>query len=76
MTTTKRKTNVQVVKQMMEHSAYGALAQIFIMDALAKHSKAVSETDPSKFESGLISGAAWVGVAKEIHKTLGDHFKQ
>ena len=75
MATSKRKTNVQVVKQMMEHSVYGALAQIFVMDALAKMAKATSEADPAQIESPLISGKAWVGVAKEIHETLEAHFK-
>ncbi len=70
----KRKTNVQVVKQIMEFSNYGPIAQLFVMDALSKFAEKVSKADPAEVGNGLISGEAWVGVAKEIKQTLDTHF--
>lgn len=65
-------TNVQFVKKMMEYSDYGALAQLFIMDALAKQSKA---TAFAKLEDlgpadGLVRRESWKGVAAEIYNKL------
>jgi hypothetical protein len=68
----KPQTNVQFVKSIMEVSKYGPLAQLFVLDALDKWSKLISETDPAKVDNALISGEAWVGVAKEIHQKLAE----
>jgi stalled ribosome rescue protein Dom34 len=40
----KPETNVQLVKRLMEFSKYGALSQLFIIDALLKQSEAVSRS--------------------------------
>ena len=66
----KPKTNVQFVRDLMEHSNYGALAQLFVLDALDKWSKIIAESDPAKGDSPLISGQAWVGVANEIQEKI------
>jgi len=58
---------------MMEYSQYGALAQLFIIDAISKLSAAVSKADPAKMGNGLIDGTAWVGVAKEIRAKMDAH---
>lgn len=66
----KPKTNVQFVKDIMEFSRYGALAQVFVIDALDKWSKKISEVDPAQVDSAMVNGEAWVGVAKEIQEKL------
>lgn len=66
----KPQTNVQFVKNLMEHSQYGALAQLFVLDALDKWSKKVAEATPSELDSPMISGHAWLGVAKEIQEKI------
>lgn len=66
----KPKTNVQFVRDLMEFSRYGALAQIFVIDALDKWSKKISECDPAQVDSAMINGEAWVGVAKEIQRKI------
>lgn len=68
----KPKTNVQFVSDMMEFSRYGALAQIFVIDALDKWSKKISECDPAQVDSAMINGEAWVGVAKEIQQKIAE----
>ncbi|WP_439357888.1 hypothetical protein [Bradyrhizobium sp. DASA03007] len=66
----KPKTNVQFVTDLMEFSRYGALAQVFVIDALDKWSKKISEVDPAQVDSAMINGEAWVGVAKEIQQKI------
>jgi hypothetical protein len=63
-------TNVEFVTRLMEFSNYGALAQIFVIEALRRWSDLVAEAEPAKVDSPMISGHAWVGVAKEIKAKL------
>ena len=66
----KPQTNVEFVTNMMEFSRFGALAQVFIIQAIDQYSKRVAEADPATIDGGFISGQAWVGVAKEIQQKL------
>ena len=61
-----RKTNSEFVDDLMNYSPHGALAQVFIMEAIRKYSEQVAEADPKIFEGGFIDGPAWQGVAKDI----------
>lgn len=72
----KQKTNVEVVVDLMEFSRYGALSQMFVMDALAKHARHVADAPPEAFESmkgGFINPVAWQGVAREIAEKLAPY---
>ena len=67
-------TNVEFVTELMQFSRYGVLAQMFVIDALTKHSAAVAATDnPYAFSTGLFDGQAWVACAKDIKRQLYDH---
>ncbi|MGE8454411.1 MAG: hypothetical protein ACN6OP_28140 [Pseudomonadales bacterium] len=68
-----RKTNIQMVTELMEYSRFGGLAQAFVMDALAKHADRVATSDPDTLDTAFLSGHAWVGVAKEIKSKLDAH---
>jgi hypothetical protein len=71
---TKRKTNTALVRGIMEHSRYGALAQMFVIDALVKHADAVAKSTPSDYpENSWIHPEGWIGVAKEIKTALDEH---
>ena len=59
-------TNTQFVSDLMEFSRHGALAQIFVIDAIQKHAEHVAAADPSSINHALISGEGWVSVAREI----------
>ena len=63
-------TNIEKVQHIMEYSSYGALAQLFVMDALHKWSERVSKASSDDVGNGVVSGEAWIGVAKEIHDKL------
>lgn len=66
----RRKTNQQILRQITCFSAYGALAEIFVMAAVEKYAEACAAADPKTFDNALISGAAWQGVAVEIRDIL------
>lgn len=74
----KRMTNTQKVREIMEFSKYGALAQMFIIDAISTAANKVAETTPDQYKKedwGFVSVEAWIGVAKEIKGKLEEHFK-
>jgi hypothetical protein len=66
----KSKDNISFVRDLMNHSKYGALAQLFVLDALDKWSEMVSKAEPASVDNAMINGHAWVGVAKEIKEKL------
>ncbi|WP_316196646.1 hypothetical protein [Bradyrhizobium sp. SZCCHNS3053] len=68
----KRTDNVTFVKELMNFSKFGALSEIFVIDALAKWSEIIANSDPAKLETPMISGEAWIGVAKEIKAKLDE----
>ena len=66
-------TNVDVVTDIMTFSNHGALAQMFVIDAVVKFSKIVMDTpseEMAMMDNGLVSCAAWKAVAKEINDKL------
>jgi hypothetical protein len=67
-------TNVEFVTRIMEFSNYGALAQLFVLEALRNWADIVAGTDPAKVDTPMISGHAWVGVAREIKAKLEERF--
>lgn len=68
----KRLDNIDFVKELMTRSKYGPLAQIFVIECLDKWSGIVAAEDPKQFDNALISGEAWVAVAKEINQKLAE----
>ncbi len=71
----KNETNVQFVKKTMEFSNYGALAQLFVIDAIQKQADRIAKTPIEELrkafgENAFINPDAWHGVAKEIQAKL------
>lgn len=68
-------TNVGVLVDLMEYSKFGPLAQMFIIDTVARQARAVADADPATaaWDGGLISFEAWQGVAREIADRLDAH---
>jgi hypothetical protein len=71
------KTNVQTVRDMMEVSDYGAMAQLFIMDAISKSARKVAAMSLEEVReafgvSSAVNPDAWHGVAREIARKLGE----
>lgn len=65
-----QQTNVEFVTELMEFSKYGALSQVFVIEALRYYSELISKTVPKDNPLSLIDPKAWHGVAMEIHEKL------
>lgn len=67
-------TNEEFVVELMNFSPYGALSQIFIIEAISYYSKCVidefSEKDLKDQRRSLIDNKAWLGVANYIETRL------
>lgn len=70
-----RKTNAQVVSNIMNYSQYGAMSQAFVMNALLTSAEAVVAGGAEAMPKGsFISPEVWVGVATEIRDKIQAHF--
>lgn len=67
-------TNVEFVAELMEFSAYGALIQAFVLQALERYSAKVASASPDELDTPLVSGRAWHGCAVEIQQKLQQRF--
>lgn len=67
-------TNVQFIRRLMEYSPYGALAQMFVIDAIDKWANHIGNMPPEifqeAFKTDLIHPDAWQGVARDIAKQI------
>lgn len=77
----KPKTNIDFMCDLMDFSRFGALAQMFVIDALSKWSAKVAETPIEELRAAfkntpLINAEAWQGVAREIKDKLDGYFAQ
>jgi hypothetical protein len=63
-------TNIEKVQHIMSSSRYGALAQLFVMDALHKWTGIITKASPAQVDNGFVNPEAWIGVAREIQNTL------
>lgn len=59
----------------MRFSNFGALSQLFIIDAIQKHAERVGAA-PAIPDSPMISGEAWKGVAREIAERFAANYDQ
>lgn len=69
----KRLTNEQFVTELMTFSNYGALSQLFVIEAIAKWSGKIAQCKPEEIDPtgrAWINAEAWVGVAKEIQQRM------
>jgi hypothetical protein len=69
----KRTTNVQAVRRLMEYSKCGALQQAFILTAIEKYAAQCIAAGAAKFDSGLLSGEAWIACATEARDAIAAH---
>ena len=61
--------NVTFVKRLMEFNPAGALAQAFVIEALASYSQSVMKSEPWGDEV-MISFPAWHACARHILKEI------
>lgn len=70
----KRKTNVEFVTSIMEHSNYGAVKQAFIISALDEYSRQVLEDKIDMDEHSIIPPNLWQSIAQEVTNELIEQY--
>jgi hypothetical protein len=71
----KRKTNIQVVNDLMTHSKQGVLMQAFIIEAIAKYAEQTKVAPPWSTDNTFISEAAWRACADEALEAINNRSK-
>src|SRR3954469_22064307 len=73
-------TNVELLVSLCERSKFGALAQMFIVDALRKQVDAVVNADLKKLreqmKDGMITADAWHGVAVDLKRIMDAFYER
>lgn len=70
---TPRKTNEELVSDLMNFSRHGALMQVFVLEALGRYSADCAAADPADLNTPHLSGQAWHGCATEVLQALAEH---
>ena len=66
MKQTKPKTNIQLVRHIMEYSQAGALKQAFVIEALYQYSHQIIEDTTLWPQNSVVSQEAWQLCAREV----------
>ena len=70
----KNETNIEFLTRLMEFSPHGALTQMFVIDAVAKHAQHVATADLTNWPKyGLINPDAWKATAQHILEAFKEH---
>lgn len=70
----KQETNEQFISRIINYSPTGALAQMFIIEAISRYAKAVAAAPP--IENAMIDGGAWKRCAAHIDAEMKLHLGQ
>jgi hypothetical protein len=76
----KKLTNTEIILDIMNNSKHSALAQAFVLEAVANAASEVSRKSPDDFQDDKVlrqtgMGKAWIDVAKEIRGKLSKALK-
>jgi len=65
--------NEALVVDLMNYSPFGALGQVFVVEAIRKWSDLVAASTAKDDTNALVSMETWIAVAKDV-KERCDHF--
>ena len=69
-------TNTEFISRLMDFSKSGPLMQLFIIEAVRKHSeRVVNNADKvrEQMEGGFVSPDAWIAAAQEALDRMNEH---
>ena len=67
-------TNVEFVTRLMEYCPYGALGQVFLIQAIDEYARQVASAATIE-GNDLISGEVWKKVGTWVHRELTARFE-
>lgn len=73
--TAPRKTNIEMVADLMAVSPYGALSEVFVVEAIRHYSEQVASKTPVEDSKALINPVAWHGIAVDIQQRLKENYE-
>ena len=83
MATKKRETNEQIIKRLMNFGPFGAMQQMFIIDAITKAAANFQKMTPEemaelgkKYQNSLVDMESWAKCGKYLGDELDKHYKQ
>lgn len=71
----KRKTNIELVTDLMTHSKHGVLMQAFIIEAIAKYAEQTKVSPPWSKDNTFISEESWRACADEVVEAINNRSK-
>ena len=69
----KRKTNIQIIKGIMET---GPMFQLVVVEAVSKYVEEVYKGDAKNYDNAIISGQAWKAICADIRETLMNAYQE
>jgi hypothetical protein len=70
-----RLTNLEFIEKLMSFSPYGAMVQVFVIEALRSYSAEVVAKPPPKDDPGaFFSMEAWYGIAKDVKRQIDEKY--
>lgn len=70
-----RLSNENFVSLLMSNSEHGALAQVFVVEAIRCYSEMIVSNPVPEDDTSIISGKAWNALANEIHEKVKKRFE-
>lgn len=71
-----RRTNEVMVQDLMRRSEFGAIGQVFIVEAIRYYSEKIANSPtPQTAGEGVISAITWHQIACDVDKRLKENFE-
>jgi hypothetical protein len=70
-----RTTNEEFVADLMAFSKFGALTQVFILEALRFYADVISKTDGKDNPSAMVNPAIWRAIAEEVKSRIDNRYE-
>ncbi len=64
-------SNEDLVLDLLKFSKFGAMGQVFIVEAIRSYADDMAARDPATVGNGLVAGQAWVDIAKDVQARCG-----
>ena len=72
----KKLTNEEFINELMCFSTYGALTQVFVIEAIRYYAEQVANTpEPTESDGSLLNPVIWHAIAKDIQKALKENYE-
>lgn len=72
------KSNAELVKEIMNHSEHGVVAEAFVIEAIRYYSEGVVKSKPNASSSAdsFISQELWISIAEDALSRLKENYEQ